>query len=92
MLDTVASAAERWLIGDRCHFRRANPDEIAELRAKPGAPHVMFGCKCGHSYWHAKNLALGVNGSYTQVRNIFYGGEGPECSCPGSSLVCIVPE
>lgn len=71
-------------------FRAAERWEIKSLQEQQGAPHVTFGCLCGKAHWTAKNLCLGDSGSYVPVRNIFYYGDGPECACPPSQLVCIV--
>lgn len=67
--------------------RFANATEIEALRAEEGAPHVMFACTaCGHGYWTSKNIALGLSGGYNGARNIFYCGDGPECSCPNDAI------
>lgn len=79
-----------WTIRDRA-FRRATPDEITSLQNQDGAPHVMFCCTCGHGSWSAKNLTLTRHGGYNGCRNIFYNGDGPECTCPPTQLVCVVP-
>ncbi len=72
-------------------YRQATPEEIKALRNLGGARHVTYGCRCGHGHWSSKNLALGENGGYFPIRSIFYLGEGPECKCKSSELVCIVP-
>lgn len=73
-------------------YRVANKMEVCIAQSRPGAPHVTFACtECGHGTWSAKNLALGDAGGYTGVRNIFYLGAGPECSCPPNALRMIVP-
>lgn len=70
-------------------FSKANAERIKQLRDLPGAPHVMFACLCGKGHWTAKNIALSSDGGYNGTRNIFYNGDGPECSCSPSQLVCI---
>lgn len=83
---------QTWTI-DGETFRAATQDEIKTLQDQSGAPHVMFACKCGHTYWTAKNIALSDSGGYNGARNIFYSGwPKPECACPPSNLVCIVAE
>ena len=73
-------------------YRRATSKEIENLRNEAGAPHVTFACLCGHKSWSAKNLTLTREGGFSPVRNIFYDWDnGPECSCPASNLVCVVP-
>ena len=72
-------------------YRAATQSEIQELQKLPGAPHVLFACKCGKSHWSAKNIALSDSGQYNQQRNIFFLGDGLECSCSAKDLVCVVP-
>lgn len=72
-------------------MREATKAEIELLRQQPGAPHVMFACRCGTTtLWHAKNLALSADGGYTGARNIF--ATGPECQCPATDLYCVVED
>lgn len=80
----------RWQINDEI-YRKATKEEIAELQNLPGAPHVTFACNCGKTHWTAKNIALSSNGGYNGQRNIFFDGEYPECKCPPTDLVCVVP-
>lgn len=74
-------------------YRLASSEEIKALQQLPGSPHVYYGCtNCGLSYWSAKNMTLNNAGEYSAVRNIFYSGDKPECSCHPTFLRCIVPE
>lgn len=77
--------------GESVVWRLATPEEIAEVRES--GQHVTLACtECGHGPWSCKGLAISDRGGYNGARNIFYNGEGRECSCPSSALRMVTPE